>query len=256
MQQQQQKSAAPPGNKAAEQKIIDDLLGNMPSNDEIPLNLPSHNKFYSLQDPSKPITLRPMTFDDERAMMSNKNINVDVLNILLGRCISNIDVSQLLQMDKLFIIMKLREISYGDDYSAQISCASCRRDNMVKFKLSSLPVRPIEEEMENPRTVHLPVLDKQLKVRLPRISDEQYFSNTERALGNLWRFVEEIEGHSQKSVISKVIPKLPLKDAHVLLEAMSANEYGLDTKVRFLCSYCSHNEIMELPITSDFFTGK
>ena len=45
------------------------------------------------------------------------------------------------------------------------------------------------------------------------------------------RFVEEIDGHTEKSVISKVIPQLPLKDAHALFNAMSADSYGTDTKV-------------------------
>ena len=120
-------------NKLSDQQIIDNILTNMPSSDQVPVELPSKNKFYSLQDPSKPVSLRPMTFEDERSMMSNKNINVDVLNNLLSRCLSNISVEQLLQMDKLFLIMKLREISYGDQYTAQISCAGCRRDNNIEF---------------------------------------------------------------------------------------------------------------------------
>ena len=86
--------------------------------------------------------------------------------------------------------------------------------------------------------------------------DENYFSSANLALNNLWRFVEEIDGHSQKSIISKVIPQLPLKDAHTLLDAVGGSDYGLDTKVRFVCDYCNHNEIMELPITADFFTEK
>ena len=243
-------------NKLSEQQIIDDILKNAPTQDEVEVELPSKNRFYKLQDPAKPITLRPMTFDDERKMVSNKNVNVDVLNILLGRCVSNIDVGSLLQMDKLFLVMKLREISYGEEYTANINCSNCKRDNTVKFQLNQLPVNFVDDEMTNPLSVDLPVLQKTIKVRLPRVADEGYFTNTEHAIQNLWRFVEEIDGHTEKSVISKVIPQLPLKDAHALFNAMSSDDYGIDTKVRFVCKYCSHNEVMELPITADFFTGK
>ena len=242
-------------NKLSEQQVIDSILTHMPSNDEVEIVLPSNNKFYNLIDPSKSITLRPMTFDDERAMMSNKNVNIDMLNTLLSRCVSNIQVGSLLQMDKLFLIMKLREISYGDDYNASINCTGCKKDNKITFTLSQLPITYLEENATNPISLDLPILQKPVKVRRPRVSDEQYFSNAEFAISNLWRFVEEIDGHSEKSVISKVIPQLPLKDAHVLLEALSAQDYGVNTKVRFVCNYCSHNEVMELPITTDFFTG-
>ena len=243
-------------NKLSEDQIINDILGNMPSSDAVAIEVPSRNKFYKLEDPAKPISLRPMTFEDERAMLSNKNIDLDVINLLLTRCVSNINIAQLLQMDKLFLIMKLRELSYGEDYHATIGCNSCKKDNNVTFKLSSLPVKFVEEELTNPISVHLSVLNKTLKVRFPRVVDENYFSSANLALNNLWRFVEEIDGHSQKSIISKIIPQLPLKDAHTLLDAVGGSDYGLDTKVRFVCDYCNHNEIMELPITADFFTEK
>jgi hypothetical protein len=242
-------------NKQTEKQILATLLKNVPSNDAVPVSVPSKNRFYNLIDSAKPISLRPMTFDDEKAMLSKKNANQDVLNVLLGRCINNIDVGQLLQMDKLYLIMKLREISYGDEYSATISCNGCRRDNQVKFELSKLQVNLIEEDLTNPVDVYLPVIKKKCKVRLPRVSDENYFANSEYAVANLWRFIEEVDGHEAKGLISKLVPQLPIKDIHAILNILSGNKYGIDTKVRFLCNYCNHNEIMELPITSDFFSG-
>jgi hypothetical protein len=256
MTEKQEKEPAKPRAEFSEKQIIDDILKNVPSSDAIEVDLPSQNRFYKLVDAGKPITLRAMTFEDERNMMSKKNVNVDVLNTLLGRCLENVDVGQLLQMDKLYLIMKLREISYGAEYKAQINCAGCRKDNEVQFDLSKLAVNPVDDDFSDPLTVELPILKKTIKVRLPRVSDERYFANAEQAINNLWRFVEEIDGHDEKSIISKVIPQLPLKDAHALLDAMGASQFGIDTKVRFVCNYCNFNEVMELPITADFFTGK
>jgi hypothetical protein len=242
-------------NKMSERQIIDDLLKSVPTLDAVEVDLPSKNKFYNLIAAEKPITIRPMTFDDEKAMLSKKNVNQDILNILLGRCVENIDVGQLLQMDKLYLIMKLREISYGDEYNASISCPGCRRDNSVKFALSTLQVNRVDDTMTNPVEVKLPVIKKTAMVSLPRVSDENYFTNAEHAVSNLWRFVESVDGHDSKGLISKLIPELPLKDIHAILDIMSGNKYGIDTKVRFICNFCNHNEIMELPITSDFFSG-
>ena len=242
--------------QSSEDAILKELLGNIPTTEAIPLELPSKNKYYNLVDAGSPISLRPMTFEDEKVMMSNKNPNTDVLNILLTRCVSNIAISNLLQVDKLYIIMKLREISYGDQYNATINCPGCRSDNNVEFNMSELNVNYADETFTNPVEVLLPVMGKKAKIRLPRIEDEQYFKNSEIAISNLWRFVEEIDGHTEKSVISKVIPQLPLKDAHALFSAMSSSAYGIDTKVRFVCNYCNNNEVMELPISADFFTGK
>ena len=163
-------------NQISEQQIIDNILKNMPSNDEVAVELPSKNKFYNLVDPSKPISLKPMTFDDERAMMSKKSGGSDIINILLSRCMTNLDVGSLLQMDKLYLIMKLREISYGDDYNASITCENCKTENKVKFQLGSLPVTYVDDDYTNPITIELPILKKEVKLTLPRVKDESYFS--------------------------------------------------------------------------------
>tara|TARA_R110000824_G_scaffold40353_21_gene121139 strand:- start:238 stop:996 length:759 start_codon:yes stop_codon:yes gene_type:complete len=239
---------------ADDDKIISDLLANCPLQSEVVVELPSKNKFYKLLNPSDPITLRPMTFEDEKAIVSNKNASKDVLNILLGRCMTNINISDLLLFDKLYLLMKLREISYGSIYKADITCPACRTDNKVAFDLSDLEIKYVEDDMVNPVSLHLPVLKKTIKVNLPRVSDERYLNNTEASTNNLWRFVAEIEGHTKKTIISKVVKKLPLKDIHALMNLLSGQKYGINTGVRFACSYCSHSEKMELPITADFFT--
>tara|TARA_Y100001937_G_C7079644_1_gene312285 strand:+ start:22 stop:771 length:750 start_codon:yes stop_codon:yes gene_type:complete len=239
-----------------DQQAIDDILKEMPANEAIELDLPSKNRFYNLKEPGKPITLRPMTFADEKSMLSKNTGNLDIINKLLARCLENVDVGQLLQIDKLYILMKLREISYGPEYTVSINCSKCKSENKVNFQLDTFNVRYADDNLTDPRTVHLPVLKKDVVVRLPRVTDEKYFANTEQSLVNLWRFVEKIDKYDSKPVISKVIPQLPIKDAHTLLEAIGCNDYGIDTNVRFDCAYCDNIESMELPITADFFSSK
>ena len=240
----------------SDQQAIDDILKEMPANEAIELDLPSKNRFYNLKEPGKPITLRPMTFADEKSMLSKNTGNLDIINKLLARCLENVDVGQLLQIDKLYILMKLREISYGPEYTVSINCSKCKSENKVNFQLDTFNVRYADDNLTDPRTVHLPVLKKDVVVRLPRVTDEKYFANTEQSLVNLWRFVEKIDKYDSKPVISKVIPQLPIKDAHTLLEAIGCNDYGIDTNVRFDCAYCDNIESMELPITADFFSSK
>jgi hypothetical protein len=233
--------------------IIKLLLKDAPATEEFSLEFPSNNVGYADLNDKAP-TLRPMTFDDEKALLANKDPNIDPVNILLNRCLTNITVAELYQMDKLYVLMKLREISYGDEYQFEITCPSCQKPSEVMFKLSELPMKEVEEEFGDPIEVTLPVLGHKLTIKLPRVKDEQYFETTERALSNLWRFVMNINEFTQKAVITKVIEKLPLKDAHAVLNAISGTKYGLDTQVNFLCHYCSTRTKMEMPITSDFFT--
>ena len=68
----------------------------------------------------------------------------------------------------------------------------------------------------------------------------------------LWKFIEQIDEHKDKSVIAGVLQKLPLKDARTILNAMKT-EFGVDTKVKFNCSNCKEVSVVELPIDANFF---
>jgi len=249
------KEVAPKAPQNNDEAVIADLLKNVPVQNAISVKLPSRNKFYNLEDGAKHVVVRPMTFADEKALVSTKHANIDILNLLLSRCVSNIDINSLLIMDKLFLIMKLREISYGSEYTVAINCPSCRRENKVTFDLSILQTRFVEDDFEIPVSVNLPILKKKVTVRLPRVEDEKYLQNVELGSANMWRFIESIDGHTKKTIVSGVLSKLPIKDIHAILKVMNSENYGIDPNVRFACSYCSHHEAMELPISADFFIG-
>ncbi len=240
-----------PQNDAAKQQIIDDILTNVPTNTALEVDLPSECRVYDLEDPGMPITVRPMTFDDEKAIVGAKK-NDDPVNIVLQRCVTNIKVMDLLPMDKLYLIMKLREISYGDDYKTLLLCQECGSENPTTVKLSDLNVNPVPDDFEDPITITLPVANKEAKVRQPRVRDEKFFSNPEKALDELWRFVVEIDGHSDKSIVAAVMDKLPLKDMRTILNSIKS-DYGVDTKVKFACKDCGGVSVVDLPIDASFF---
>lgn len=233
------------------QDIIEDLLKNLPTETAVEVNLPSENRVYTLPDPAALTTMRPMTFEDEKALVSAGQ-GQDPINIILGRCCTNLNVAELLPMDKLYLIMKLREISYGDEYNTLLVCPSCREENPTTIKLSQLNINPVPDDFCDPIDVFLPTLNKTAKVRLPRLKDEKYMQTTEESLSNIWRFVSQIAEYGDKHIVSEVLKKLPIKDMRVILKAMKT-EYGVETKVKFDCKKCKVQSVVELPINANFF---
>ena len=233
------------------QSIIEDLLKDLPSETAVEVDLPSENRVYSLPDPAKMVTLRPMTFEDEKALVSASK-NQDPINLIIERCTTNLHIGELLPMDKLYLIMKLREISYGDDYNTLLICPHCKAENPLSVKLSELNVNPVPDDFSDPVEVKLPGLKKVAKVRLPRLKDEKYMKTTEEALSNIWRFVIQIDEYTDKQIISEVLKKLPIKDMRTILKAMKT-DYGVETKVRFDCDHCHTQSVVELPIDANFF---
>jgi|6_EtaG_2_1085325.scaffolds.fasta_scaffold05510_6 hypothetical protein len=243
---------SPVEGKITKEEVIDNILEFLPSETTIEVELPSLGQFY--KGCGKTVKIRPMTFADEKAIVSARKSNINPINLLLGRCVDGVDISNLLTHDKIALTLKLREISYGEEYKAVITCDSCEFDNHITFNVSKLDTVFFPEEFEHPIPVTLPTIKKDILLKLPRVADEDYLLSTESLGSNLWRFITEIDGHSDPIIISKVVEKLPLKDIHTIINTLGQAKYGIQTKVKFECQKCASFTITELPITSDFFT--
>jgi hypothetical protein len=239
-------------NNSSTQEEIDRLLENLPAKLDLAINLPSRNDFYELEDPSHPITVRPMVYEDERLLIDANRKGADGINLLLERCLSNVDYKRLLIVDKLIVLVKLREATYGSRYNFTMACPECDVKEDVELDINDLVMRPLPEDLTEPYSITLPTIDKEVKIRFPRVEDEHYFHGT-KAYKNLWRFVDSIGGNTNKKVISEVIKQLPLTDLHTLMENIGMTKWGLEPKVSFSCDDCGEESEVLIPISSDFF---
>lgn len=227
---------------------IKELFGDIPFSEEVEVDLPSENRLYKLIDPGKPITLRPITFEDEKSLLGAKEY--DVLNILLSKCVSNINVGDLLEMDKLYLIMKLREISYGDEYETLAICPKCNSENQMTIRISELNINPVPDDFCEPLTYTLPKLQKEIKIRYPRVKDEKFISNS--FSDNIWRFVESIDGKTDKALIANALKKMHIIDVKTIIKLMQT-DFGVDPKVKMQCSHCGGVSVIDLPFDANFF---
>jgi hypothetical protein len=240
---------------ATTQEEVDAILENLPTEVETQVSLPSRCKFYSLPDPASPVSVRPMTFEDEKAIATLKRSDrTDPINYLLSRCVINLNINELLTMDKLCLLYKIREVSYGPEYKVQISCPKCASDSEVKIDISKLLVNEVTDDVKDPRTVNLPTIKKDIVIRFPRLKDEKYLNFLEKKSDQFWRFVDSIDGNRDKKVISKVIERLPLRDIHIILDKLLLPEYGLDSKINYICGDCEGETVVDIPIGENFFS--
>jgi len=232
---------------AAKQELIDELLSDLPKDSKTRVDLPSECRVYDSLPTDEPVTILPMTFEDEKIIAAAKR--EDASNILLAKCAPDVSVGSLLMMDKIYLLMKIREVSYGDDYHPTIVCPGCNTETRTVVKISELPVNPVPDDFKDTFDVDLPVSKRTVKIRLPRVKDEKYTSDLE---SNLWRFLVDVEGHTDSLVRSGFAKGLPLRDSKVIIAAM-ALPYGVESKIKFDCPECSKTTVIELPIDSSFF---
>ena len=239
-------------NKPLEVSKVDELFANLPVEVETILDLPSRGKFYK----TALIKLRPVNFEDEKAMTVAKGQGENALNLLLSRCLQGEDIHNLLVMDKVVATYKLRSISYGNDYKAIAICESCKSENELNVPLDQLPMNQIKEDAQDPRKITLPVLKKEVVVRFPRVRDEEFLKDEAAIFDNLWRFVEAVDGNSDKTFVAAFLKdaRLPLRDAHAILNEILGKDLGIQTVIKFNCQTCNKANIINLPISPDFFT--
>jgi len=242
----------------AQNKVKDEAIQNilefLPKDVEVPVLPPTQNRWYTLTDKTKPITIRPLTYEDEKIAAKARTSGGDTLTILLDRCIENININDLILFDKLYFLLKLREATYGPNFETAVTCTKCNADSEVSFDLTNVKITEVPQDVTDPHTFKLPVLKKEISIRFPRVRDEVYFEGANQDLGtNLWRFVDNIEGHNDPYIISKVIEKMHVQDIHRIISELGGKDWGIDPKVDFSCPKCSNSYEMELPLSEDFF---
>lgn len=233
--------------------IVQEILGGIPETQYVEVELPSRAaSMYGLDDPV--LHLRAMTFADEKAMLSSKNKNS--LNIILDRCIQeDINPRQLLLQDKLYLLFHLRALSVGDDYDLEIKCANCDTKALTTVNiLKSFKVNYADPPVEKTVKFVLPELGKEVTVK--RASSGELETYADDLLDQLWRFTLEIAGHTNAKVRAQVLEKLPRRDVHKIVEEITLPNLGIDQKFIYKCSKCSHEELKEMQLSTDFFTLK
>lgn len=237
--------------KISKEDEINRILEHMPAELELVADLPSRCKFYNLKDPEIPVTVRAMKFEDEKLIADSSRKNADPVNTLLSRCVQNLNIDEMFIFDKLPLLLKIREATYGPEYAFSHECGSCGFKGDVQFNLNDLILSVVPDDFTGEEEVMLPVLKKKAIVRHPRVKQEKYISQLNSQ--NLWRFIVSIDGCKKADVVAEILKKMPLRDIHALIKAIGGDKYGLEPKMRYVCPNCQEEEVMALPIGTDFF---
>ena len=73
------------------------------------------------------LTLRPITFEEEKQIITLAKKGEDPSMVFLDKCVSKVDKSDILLVDKIYLLFKLRELSFGSVYKFVVGCPACSR---------------------------------------------------------------------------------------------------------------------------------
>lgn len=222
--------------------IVDELLGEAPINAEVSVTIPS----------GKTVTLRPITFEEEKQLVGLSEKGIDPSRLLIDKCTSDLKIDDILLIDKIYILFKLRELSFGSVYKFNASCPACRHQQAISIDINDLPVTEMDGESEE--EIELPMSKKKIIVRRASVRDEPIVMDTDRIFDNLWKFVVSFEGNDNPMVIQKVLTKLAAGDINKIMSVVMCEGYGLSNEVMFRCGSCKKETPIQLPLTKNFFS--
>tara|TARA_R110001583_G_scaffold44528_5_gene141196 strand:+ start:117 stop:1043 length:927 start_codon:yes stop_codon:yes gene_type:complete len=234
---------------------VGDLLSNVNIGDEWrPLELPSRGKAYVESDGF--VQIKPFAFAQERQLRSIKHANqtAKVIKVLFQECVKGLAYDSMTLQDKNYILFKLREISYGDEYNLQAECKVCSAKNSLSMNISQVQVNYAPDNYKEPIAITLPDSKQTLVFVSPRCNDEKFLLDMELLTENLWRFMISIGQYKDERIKREFLKSTTIKDVVYFREQLLKDSYGMETSMSYECAGCGEVNETVIPFNESFFS--
>lgn len=234
--------------------------------------LPSLGKFYANgEGPTDgKLHIRPMTGAEEQILATPRYVKKGVaINKIFEQCIAEeIDAERLLTVDRTYLLIYLRGISFTPAYDVDVQCPSCSARFQTTINLNSLAVEDCPDDFTTGELEGvLPTSGLKFRYRLSTGRDEQLVTEHRdkrvKDFGDaaaddtlLYRaslLIEEIEGVVGQHAIQTIISRLPINDVAYLRNIINEPPFGVNTKVDMICPSCTSEFEIDMPLESNFF---
>lgn len=237
------------------------------------ITLPSLGRFYTDEGPRDGILhIRPMTGQEENILASQRLVKKGMaINMIFDQCIREKYHSEnFLAIDRTFLLIYLRGISYGTNYDVDVTCPFTDKKFQHSIQLNlEVEECPADFSPSSLKGV-LPRTNLSFSYRLATGLDEQKmqdhrdmkakFDTTNQADDSLnYRtalLIEEIGGVSDKNGIQAILNKLPAMDTNYLRNVTGNPPLGVNTTIPIISPFTGEEFEIELPIETSFFFPK
>lgn len=243
------------------------------------VSLPSKGKFYPLGHPLRnqdSVEIKQMTAKEEDLLTSKSLIKKGaVIDKLIQSLVvdKNINTDSLTVEDRGAIIVAARISAYGPEYDTSVTCPSCSQKNRHTFNLmQKLEDDEQREIIDAPIdqngffSITLPVTKWSIVCRALNGNDEKQFvrlteqkksaTNDSIFLDQLKSMIVAVQGITDKSLLDIAVSSLPAGDTRFLRREYQKIVSPFELKQNFVCSSCSYETVMEVPLSADFFWFK
>jgi hypothetical protein len=250
------------------------------------IQLPSEGILYPIESPlaKGSVDIHHMTAREEDILSSRNLLKQGrALDELLQSCIetTNVNGSDILSCDRNALFVAIRISGFGQDYPINVTCTSCAKNQIHNVDLSTLNARTPSEIGTSPLTPNTNLFEctlpqTKLLVRFKFLTgrDEQVITqhqdkiqqvesnnknhlltvqNEKEITLRMKQMIVSINDETNVAVLSDTINSLPTRDSRAFRKYVESIEPGLEMKSNFVCKYCMNEEVVDIPISTEFF---
>tara|TARA_Y100000592_G_scaffold101174_1_gene186382 strand:+ start:14963 stop:15814 length:852 start_codon:yes stop_codon:yes gene_type:complete len=238
------------------------------------VELPSRGEFYPTSHPMHGISeleIKYMTAREEDILSTPLKGDEELLfdklaNSLIVR--DDIKAEDLLEDDKMMILLRARVTGYGEEYKTTTSCYNCGKVHKVGFDLTNTTILEPKNSVYDPKTdsfeLTLPVT--KVVVRLKNVTDEDEktlakeksqkeklnldFSPSESFLNLVILTANKV---TDRKLIRSLVEVLPAGDVKSIRSFYSSCQPKLSLKQEITCPNCGDVSEKEAPLSWAFF---
>ena len=233
--------------------------------------LPSQGKVYE-EDVNPEVTLSSMTTRHEMLRLSANEDSQKLMADIIDDCIQSdmgISAYDLCLPDYQFLMYKLREVTFGNEYEMTGVCPFCGARNNIEVNLDELEVKEFTDDMLNLMEVELPLSDCTIEITMqtPRLLDSinkqvKQSRRKHKTKGNpyiLYLMLNSIvkkDGEPFDPIADEMwLRDLPLADTTRILSALDKlnTAFGMELSVYHTCDMCGEEMIAPFRVNDTFF---
>ncbi len=225
--------------------------------------MPSKGKFYKSGD----ILGRPLKVLEVKKISSMNEDNGDfILNDIIKKTVTGIQLEEMYIADKLFIIFWLRANSYKESgYVIPFECNRCGKSSEYHFEIDNLEVSEISDNFSPDADYTLPC-GEVIRYDYLKVKDELYIDRFKELNRNVIGDIDvELLAMAQmiKSINGKVmtllqkyywITELSPGDYSYIKTIIEKNGMGIKPYVNVTCKECGGTAVVAVSFRDDFFT--
>ena len=235
--------------------------------------LPSGGKLYK-EDVNPHIAIRSMTTADEMRRTAHSDLAYANLCKVIDDCLvekPGISSYDMCIGDYVFLLHRLRIVTYGKEYKLSTICPICGKQHNTKFNLDELKVNEYTEELDKYLSIELPISKKKLalNVMTPRILDsisveqEKLRDRLNDPDGEytmqltLSALIDKVDGATLNPIAKETFVKsLPMMDTNYILKCSEKinEKVGIDTSIHLKCTKCKAKYDSHFRINGEFFS--